>query len=343
MIINNLPFKAHHFLENLVKETSGSLKKDCLEHVFERSKELGKGSITGFSFGEGIELLLFNCEFHKDIVILFEKHAVAPIQINFLVQGGVKHFFNNNYIQYYLNPLEGTITADVFDSKNGFEFPQNQKIVLASLMIDRKKYINKIDCLIDKMPERLAAVFLDMDAKEPFLYQGNYSITSSECIQKILQDEHKGLVRSTYLEGVTLELLSCQIKQFKDSTLPQSKQVALRKYDVERIFEAKEILLERIKEPPTIKTLAKLVGLNQTKLKAGFKAVFDKPVKTWLRDRQLEIARLLILEQEMSIRNIAETVGYKNQSHFSKRFQEKYGILPKNFAQEMKIKLNDYK
>ena len=45
----------------------------------------------------------------------------------------------------------------------------------------------------------------------------------------------------------------------------------------------------------------------------------------------------------MSIRNIAETVGYKNQSHFSKRFQEKYGILPKNFAQEMKIKLNDYK
>ena len=60
MIINNLPFKAHHFLENLVKETSGSLKKDCLEHVFELSKELGKGSITGFSFSEGIELSLIH-------------------------------------------------------------------------------------------------------------------------------------------------------------------------------------------------------------------------------------------------------------------------------------------
>ncbi len=192
------------------------------------------------------------------------------------------------------------------------------------------------------MPEKLVNVFSDTAAKSPFFYQGNYSFTSSECIQTILTDQHQGLVRSTFLEGISLELLSCQIRQYKDDLVAPSKQLALRKQDVEKILEAREVLVKNLQNPPTIEKLSKKVGINQSKLKAGFKKVFDKPVKTWLRDKRLEMAKLLLLEDTLSIREIAKSVGYSNQSHFSNRFKEKYGALPKDFTQLMKSKLSEF-
>lgn len=343
MITSNFTFDPRESLERLAKEYNIQLNLECLEAILELPKELGEGSITSFSFSDGVDLLLFDCCFKSDWIILFDRHLIPSLQFNFTIKGGVQHFYNDRNIKYFLNPLQGTITADVPDSIHGFRFAQNQKITFASLTIDRKKYLKKIDCLVEKMPDKLKNLFSDVEARRAFFYQGNYSIASSECIQTILTDKHTDLVRSTYLEGITLELLASQIKQFRDDLAPPSQQVTFRKHDVERILQTKKILLDNMTEPPTIQDLSKLVGLNQTKLKRGFKKVFGKPIKTWLRDKRLETAKLLILQEDMSIRNVADAVGYSNQSHFSNRFREKYGVLPKNFAQSVKVRLADFK
>lgn len=338
MKITNAAYSPHDFIKAIAQQIGEKSKTDCLEEILNLPTKLGQGTISGFQFSDGVGLILLNCTFQKDWTILFER-TIPPIQFNFSIAGGVKHFYNNDSIQYYLNPLQGTITSDIPNSRHGFQFPCNQQITFACLMIEREKYIQKIDCILEQMPNRLEHVFSDTKAKHPFFYQGNYSITSSECIQTILTDKHAGLVRSTYLEGITLELLSGQVKQFRDDLEPPGKQVTLRKQDIEKILEAKEILLKDFQNPPTIRNLSKKVGINESKLKTGFKKVFDQPVKTWLRNKRLNMAKLLLLEESQSIQAIAEAIGYTNHSHFSRQFKKKYGILPKDFAQSIKDKI----
>lgn len=317
---------------DLPSQTSG------LEEIIDLSKHYGKGTITSFNFSDGISLFLLNCEFKEDWTLLFDKDIFHPLQFNLNIEGGIKHFFNNQGIQYFLNPLQGTITANKFGDTQGFQFPKDQKITFISLMINRQQYAEKIDTILGKIPEKLNQVFTDVEAQFPFFYQGNYSMTSSECAQTIVKDQHTGLVRSTYLEGISLELLSYQIKQFRDDLASPGKQVTLRQQDIDKILEARNILLEQLQDPPVTLELSKQLGVNQTKLKSGFKKLFDKPIKTWLRDKRLETAKLLLLDDTLSIREIAERVGYTNQSYFSKRFHEKYGALPKDFAKALRAK-----
>ncbi len=309
-----------------------------LEEVIKLSRHYGKGIISSFDFSDGVSLLLLNCEFREDWTLLFDQDIFHPLQFNLNIEGGIKHFYHNQGIQYFLNPLQGTITANKCGNTQGFQFPKDQQIIFISLMINRQQYAKKINTVLDNIPEKLTQVFADVEAKSPFFYQGNYSITSSECVQIIVKDQHTGLVRSTYLEGVSLELLSYQIKQFRDDLASPGKQLTLRKQDIDKILEARNILLEQLQDPPVTLELSKQLGVNQTKLKSGFKKLFDKPIKTWLRDKRLETAKLLLLDDTLSIREIAEKVGYTNQSYFSKRFQEKYGALPKDFAKSLRAK-----
>lgn len=179
-------------------------------------------------------------------------------------------------------------------------------------------------------------------AKKPFFYQGNYSIAAAECIRKITSDAHNGLVRSTYLEGKVLELLSRQMKQFKDDLRLPGKQVMLRKYDIDKIKNARDLLIENLQDPPTIEILAKKSGINQQKLKSGFKSVFDKTINQYLTEERLDLASILLLK-EHSVKEVSSEVGYTNHSHFAKKFKLKYGVLPKDYLKSIQVRMDGIK
>ncbi len=92
----------------------------------------------------------------------------------------------------------------------------------------------------------------------------------------------------------------------------------------------KNILYEHMINPPSITELAKTVGLNSTKLKKGFKLVYNNTIFGFLRDIRLERAKTLLFNEDMTIADIANQVGYSNPSKFSKAFKKnKYGLNPK--------------
>ncbi|MFK7981985.1 MAG: hypothetical protein AB8G86_18545, partial [Saprospiraceae bacterium] len=269
-------YNAHGIIKDIARKLGTKSRTDCLEEIIELPKEYGKGKIVGFSFSDGVSLLIFNCQLKDDWILVFENDAPAPLQFNFNMKGNIKHFFNRKSIQYQLNPLQGTITAHPAGSSQTFQLPHNTDILFNSLLIDRKKYSRKIKCILDQMPASLADIFTDTDAKESFFYQSNYSLSVAGCIKKITQDKNEGLVRSTFLEGKVLELFSKQVKQYQDDLNSPGRQVMLRKFDLEKIKMAKDLLVKDLVNPPTIEELAKQVGINRQKLKMGFKKVYDK-------------------------------------------------------------------
>jgi AraC family transcriptional regulator, transcriptional activator of the genes for pyochelin and ferripyochelin receptors len=97
----------------------------------------------------------------------------------------------------------------------------------------------------------------------------------------------------------------------------------------ERLQEAYEIVEREFVAPPTIAELARTVGLNEFKLKSGFKAVFGTTIYAMVVAGRMHTAQTLVREHAgMSIADIAEAVGYEHSSHFSAAFKKYFGVLP---------------
>ncbi len=104
-----------------------------------------------------------------------------------------------------------------------------------------------------------------------------------------------------------------------------------QKENVEKVRMAKKLLLNDLQNSPTIKELAKEVGMNEHNLKSGFKEIYAKPIHSFLKDHKMMTARELIDSREFKVNEIAEQLGYSNVSHFIEAFKKKFGLTPKQY------------
>lgn len=330
----------HANIAELAEAMGTKAIEDCSECRIELPKRIGEGYISGFTFDFGINLMLFDCELKDELEITVGDGLCHPIHFNFCVQGDFRHELSKRKLSYQLNPLTGSITANPHDCEQVFHFAPHVKTVHTNLQILRSEYLEKVDCDLEKMHQKLAVVFRDVNARHPFLHEINYNVQTSECIRSIIDNDFTALVRSSYIEAKAMELLALQLKQFADDLDPDQRFVTLKKYDLETILKAKELLVSDLQNAPTIKELAKMSGINQQKLKNGFKQVFGITINQYLRQYRLEKAKFLMMEGKSSIKEIAERVGYSNQSHFARRFREKYGVLPKDALRMVTLPVN---
>jgi AraC family transcriptional regulator len=96
----------------------------------------------------------------------------------------------------------------------------------------------------------------------------------------------------------------------------------------ERIYQAREILLQRIGEPITIKELSRKVAINECYLKKGFKEVFGTTIFDFYQQQRMEHAKYLLYEKGLSVTDVSALLGYSSISHFSAAFKKHTGLKP---------------
>lgn len=147
-------------------------------------------------------------------------------------------------------------------------------------------------------------------------------------ISEIIHCPYQGKIRKTYMLSKCLELLVVQAETFSqdsnDMTGTQSTD-----YSQDPIREAKQYLVQHYSEPPSLSQLARIVGINEYKLKKEFKANFRTTVFGFLSEFRLEKARQALLDSSVSISEIAFDLGYSSPQHFSNAFKKKFGVSPK--------------
>ena len=84
---------------------------------------------------------------------------------------------------------------------------------------------------------------------------------------------------------------------------------------------AKDIILERMSNPPTIEDLASEIGLSSTKLKEGFKNIYGNTIYSYLLDYKMEEARRMLESKKSNINEIGHILGYSTASHFISAFK----------------------
>ncbi|HMI89988.1 MAG TPA: AraC family transcriptional regulator [Polyangiales bacterium] len=140
---------------------------------------------------------------------------------------------------------------------------------------------------------------------------------------QIMDSAHYGTLRPLFLESRALSWLAMALAGAKQS---EAKRPHARA--IERMHEARELLLSRIADPPTLAEVAAAVGTNDFDLKRNFKAVFGQPVYGYLLRVRLAHARCLLEDTDDSIKEIAAAVGYAHPNHFSTAFGRAYGVSP---------------
>ncbi len=98
--------------------------------------------------------------------------------------------------------------------------------------------------------------------------------------------------------------------------------------DRSKINMAREILLEHIGEPLTIRELSRKVAINECYLKKGFKELFGTTIFDFYQSQRMEHARYLLYEKNLSVTDVSVLLGYSSISHFSTAFKKHTGLKP---------------
>lgn len=143
-------------------------------------------------------------------------------------------------------------------------------------------------------------------------------------IQDIRNCTYEGLTRRIYLESKAYEMIALLYEHMENHYGGHELTIA----DQEKIHFAASIIRDNLEKPFTIIELAKEVGINQTKLKTGFKTLFGSTVFGYLQDIRMHQAKRYLLDTQLSIQEIGMLSGYQNTSNFSIAFKKTYGYPP---------------
>lgn len=97
---------------------------------------------------------------------------------------------------------------------------------------------------------------------------------------------------------------------------------------VEQLQRARQLLRERIADPPTLDQLAAELGISQPRLSRDFRALFGTSVFGYLREVRLQRARELLTTTTMPIKTIALEVGYRDPRDLGRGIKQRFGMTP---------------
>ncbi len=99
--------------------------------------------------------------------------------------------------------------------------------------------------------------------------------------------------------------------------------------DREALQEAKrQIETQPVDQPLSLKQLCRKTGLNEYKLKKGFKKLFAKTPYDYHLEIKMAEAKKLLLNPDVSVYTVAYQVGYQQVSNFCVAFKKRFGITP---------------
>lgn len=104
--------------------------------------------------------------------------------------------------------------------------------------------------------------------------------------------------------------------------------IVLHEADIEKLHEIRNLLLEHPGTIVSLKKLAHHVGMNEFKLKRGFKKLFGIPVYGFFLEERMKKAKGLLTGGNLPVSEIASLIGYKNVSSFSAAFKKRFGYPP---------------
>jgi AraC-like DNA-binding protein len=156
------------------------------------------------------------------------------------------------------------------------------------------------------------------------------SVRKRNTLDGVLNHSYSGALENIFINAKIHELLlqSLDVIVDDDKELGFTCKFLADDHGKERIYQAREILLQHIGDPITIKELSRKVAMNECYLKKGFKEVFGTTIFDFYQQQRMEHAKYLLYEKALSVTDVSALLGYSSISHFSAAFKKHTGLKP---------------
>ena len=144
--------------------------------------------------------------------------------------------------------------------------------------------------------------------------------------------ETKGICVDARMKVHVLTIFSILSEQTADETKQTctfytKSQVAIAKA-------VREILTSDLAVHHSAKELAGRYSISESSLKNYFRGVYGRNISDYMNRLRMERAAELLEDTGMSVLEVAEKVGYQNQSKFAAAFKREYALSPRQYRLE---------
>ncbi|MCK7589599.1 AraC family transcriptional regulator [Subsaxibacter sp. CAU 1640] len=290
-------------------------------------KNVAKGSFEETKIDDDFFVLTYRNE--TNLIETVERDIDSSfIQFHFCLKGLSKFIFN-----------EGRYALDISEENSLLLYnPQrdlpihlemNPNSWLVTVLISIKKF----HALFSQEADYIT--FLSDDNKDKKYYKdGKISPSMAIVLTQLIHFNLNSSIKNLYFKGKAYELLSLYFNRSEDADIEQCP-FLVDETNVIKIRKAKDIVISRMAEPPSLQELSEEIGLNLKKLKEGFKQIYGDSVYSFLFDYKMEVARKLLESGEHNVNEAGLKVGYSTSSHFIAAFKKKYGTTPKKYLMSL--------
>lgn len=168
------------------------------------------------------------------------------------------------------------------------------------------------------------------NAGQKYYKDGQISPSMAIILNQLMHFNLNASIQKLYFRGKAYELLSHYFNQSADGDVEQCP-FLVDATNVAKIKKAKDVIISRMSEPPSLQELSEIAGISLRKLKEGFKQIYGTTVYQFLFDYKMEFSRRLLESGESNVNEVGLKVGYSTASHFISAFKKKYGTTPKKY------------
>ena len=250
------------------------------------------------------------------------------IQFHFCLEGKMTFRFNNGSYKFDLNENNSII---LFNPSTNLPIDAvlEKKTKYLSLLITIKKFHGLFSELTDNIS------FLSQENSGKKYYKENVITPQiSTVLNQIMNEKLSENVKNLYLKGKIFELLGMYFNESNDMNIEQCPFLADEK-NVVKIKMAKEIIIKRMADPPSLKELSSEVDISLKNLKEGFKEIYGYTVYGFLLEYKMNIASKMLSTKNYNVNEVADQIGYSTSSHFINAFKNRFGTTPNKYLKSI--------
>src|SRR5687768_10035222 len=272
---------------------------------------------------DGVRMAFSDWSFKKPVTLSWQGD-LDVVTMYYSLKGGVTigerdggesfELRNNQQNTYYGNEAAGVMKIDDLRIKSFMlQFDREAFLRIAGGGTDELKFF------ADQVAARRSGCFATIDLP--------IDLGSQHAIDAIMNCKFAESLKRIFFLSKAMELLVLQADAYS-RVLSKKTNYIKSDYDRDRIFFARDHMLQHIDMPPSIPELARIAGINEFKLKKGYKELFGNTIFGHLAEARLEQSIRALQEGNKNIADIAFQLGYSSVQHFSAAFKKRYGVPP---------------
>jgi len=322
VVIRNSGGAILHSAEEAETPAHAEFREDLRELAY----PFGAGRSLQWSF-EGIRIMYSEWTYTEPVTLDWKSETEeARLLFNLkgrlsLEHGPLRRMFSFSALQHNL-----------FYSKRFEAAFRNEELLSAVFMIALSP--EAYERLTGNSCERLARFGEKIHAGEAAILSGSngwMDLSMQTAIDAVIHCNYRSDLKKLFLLSKCMELLVLQSASF-DRQEGRKFIHCKTDYDRERILFARDYLLQHYDVPPTLPALARIAGINEFKLKKGFRELFNTTVFGYLNDYKMELAKNELRLGQKTAGQLAFDLGYSSLQHFSNAFRKKFGHPPSAFG-----------